>query len=209
MNPPWKGKIIKVPIGELRKITDNAYALTTQYAAGVKKELYGEDAPVEIQPPSPEPTPKESRPLTPQVSSLPPTRPSPTKSQPEPSQSTPRAIPTKDATVWSQISKQISGKQNDKAPTSQITPPSRERPTMPTRKDQPKVVPTAHTPPTPPASPIEPPKKLKCPKCKKNVQSDFKFCPHCRTPLFCISCGYPILDRKWKACPSCGFVFPK
>jgi RNA polymerase subunit RPABC4/transcription elongation factor Spt4 len=61
----------------------------------------------------------------------------------------------------------------------------------------------------PPASPPSAtvPKEIKCPKCRKKVQSDFKFCPHCRAPLFCINCGYPILDRKWKACPQCGFGF--
>ena len=155
LNPPWKGKTIKIQIGELRKIADEAFALSTQYAASVKKELYGEDEPIEIKPTSPPPTPKESRPLTPQVTSLPPTRPPPTKSPPTSTQSTPSVIPTKDTTVWSQISKQISGKQKDKAPTSQITPPSHERPTMPPRKDQPQVTPAAHTPPTPPASPIE------------------------------------------------------
>jgi hypothetical protein len=44
-----------------------------------------------------------------------------------------------------------------------------------------------------------------CPACKRRVQTDFLYCPHCRTKLHdeCENCGRPISVR-WATCPYCG-----
>ncbi|MFQ5820374.1 MAG: zinc ribbon domain-containing protein [Candidatus Heimdallarchaeota archaeon] len=178
LNPPHKGKTIKIPVGELRKVSDNAFGISPRFAEGVKKELFGETEAVEIKPAQ---------------------KPPPSDSSPSPQQApSPTLIGLKDAKVWSEISQQISGKKHpSERPPATSTAPKQELPS--------RTPPSAPTPPPPTTLP----KELKCPKCKKTVQSDFKFCPHCRSPLFCINCLYPILDRKWKSCPQCGFIFPK
>ncbi len=183
LNPPLKGKTIKVPVGELRKVTNDAFSISPRFAEGIKKELFPEPEPVEIKPAS---------------------KPPPSAASPSPQQSPSSAqIALKDAKIWSQIRQQITEKKQplEQPPATTIAPkqdlPSRTIPSAPT------------PPPTAPPTPTTLPKELKCPKCKKTVQSDFKFCPHCRAPLFCINCLYPILDRKWKSCPKCGFIFPK
>lgn len=45
----------------------------------------------------------------------------------------------------------------------------------------------------------------RCPKCKRSVRPDFRFCPHCQTPLRenCPNCNRP-LKPDWVACPYCG-----
>ena len=44
-----------------------------------------------------------------------------------------------------------------------------------------------------------------CPSCKRRIQSEYLYCPHCRTKLRdeCDNCGRPISVR-WAACPYCG-----
>lgn len=44
-----------------------------------------------------------------------------------------------------------------------------------------------------------------CPSCKRRSNSDFVYCPHCRTKLRdeCDNCGRPI-SLRWAACPYCG-----
>jgi len=215
---PWKGQTIKVPIGELRKITDNAFSLSKKYSESVRKELAIDPEPTEIQPTA-ETDSSSSRPSSPhipKVYSPPPRSPPPRSPPPEPissgaTPSTSQPI-SQDTAVWSQISEQISGKKKPRSPlppVSQTPPPHTSPPESAPEPVKPK------TPPSPPVSQVSPanhpsvktPTEIKCPKCRKKVQADFKFCPHCRYPLFCINCGYPIRDRKWKACPKCGFGF--
>ena len=44
-----------------------------------------------------------------------------------------------------------------------------------------------------------------CPKCSEPVQTNWKVCPACETPLapgFCPQCGIPVREN-WKRCPEC------
>lgn len=49
-----------------------------------------------------------------------------------------------------------------------------------------------------------------CPMCQLRVQSEFLFCPQCRTSLRepCSACKRP-LDAGWSVCPYCGVQGPK
>ncbi len=46
---------------------------------------------------------------------------------------------------------------------------------------------------------------LLCPTCQHQVESDFIFCPHCRSSLraSCGGCGR-LIDLRWDICPYCG-----
>jgi RNA polymerase subunit RPABC4/transcription elongation factor Spt4 len=46
---------------------------------------------------------------------------------------------------------------------------------------------------------------LLCPTCQHQVESDFIFCPHCRSALrtSCVGCGR-LIDLRWDICPYCG-----
>jgi predicted amidophosphoribosyltransferase len=48
---------------------------------------------------------------------------------------------------------------------------------------------------------------MNCPSCQKNLQGDFKFCPHCGAQttqnLICPSCTKQT-EPAWVTCPYCG-----
>ncbi|BBB91803.1 double zinc ribbon [Methylomusa anaerophila] len=48
---------------------------------------------------------------------------------------------------------------------------------------------------------------MQCPVCSKQIQDEFKFCPHCgnKVNTSCAGCGKS-LQPEWVTCPYCGLA---